>query len=163
MGWSRRCPVSRPHRRRRAGIVYGHGLRRYLIIFAPHTLVLDRWTHISRTTPPPQLIEERSKNFTSGVSISSTPKGPIASARRRPPAQAPAHHRPRTGRGGPGGARRHVAHSGRRDQQNTGTPARSIHCHPMREHAAIHFSSHGCLGRAELFTVTTMGGSGGGD
>ena len=45
------------------------------------------------------------------------------------------------------------------EASRTEKPAWSILCHSMREHTA---TSHGCLGRAELFTVTFMGGSGDG-
>lgn len=48
------------------------GLQRYLIIFADHTLVLDQRTGPC-ITPSPQVIPQRSKNFTSGASISITP------------------------------------------------------------------------------------------
>ena len=57
--------------RHRADIVYSGRLRWYLIIFASHTLVLDPGT-CSSGTPLPQLIPQRSENFTSGVSISIT-------------------------------------------------------------------------------------------
>jgi len=45
------------------------------------------------------------------------------------------------------------------EASRTDEPAWSILCHSMREHTA---TSHGCLRRAELFTVTFMDGSGGG-
>ena len=64
----------------RAGIVYSCGLRRCLIIFAPHTHILDRRTSTCRT-PSLQLILQRSKNFTSGVAISFTPSCPIVDDR----------------------------------------------------------------------------------
>jgi len=51
---------------RRADMVYGNGLRRYLIIFDPHTLVLDRRRGPGQA-PSPQLVQARSKNFTSGL------------------------------------------------------------------------------------------------
>lgn len=55
----------------RAGMVYCSGLRRCLIIFAPHTLILDRRTGPCRA-PSLQLVLQRSKNFTSGATIPST-------------------------------------------------------------------------------------------
>jgi len=88
-----------PHQDR-AGIVYGAGLRRCLIIFAPQTLILDRRTRTSRA-PSLREITQRSKNFTSGASVSSTPNGPLVSVRRRagtPPTvsrgRCPPHHSP---------------------------------------------------------------------
>ena len=54
------------HLRRRADMVYGNGLRRYLIIFDPHTLVLDRQKAPS-VAPSPPLVQARSKNFTSSL------------------------------------------------------------------------------------------------
>ncbi len=71
-----------------AGMVYSVGLRRCLIIFAPQTLVLDRRTQACRT-PSLQLIRQRSKNFTSGVAVSVTPKGPLVSGRCMPPPTGP--------------------------------------------------------------------------
>ena len=54
--------------RHRADIVYSGRLRWYLIIFAPHTLVLDQRT-CSSGTPLPQLLPQRSENFTWRVNI----------------------------------------------------------------------------------------------
>jgi hypothetical protein len=54
------------HLRRRADMVYGNGLRRYLIIFDPHTLVLDR-RKAPGGAPSPQFVQARSKNFTSSL------------------------------------------------------------------------------------------------
>jgi len=68
--WMMMCPWHR------AGMVYSGGLRRCLIIFAPHTLILDRRTRTCRTPLPP-LALQRSKNFTSGVAMPCTPSGPI--------------------------------------------------------------------------------------
>ena len=63
--------------RHRADMVYSGRPRWYLIIFASHTLVLDRRT-CSSGTPLPQLIPQRSEDFTSGVSISITTNRPIS-------------------------------------------------------------------------------------
>jgi len=64
------------HPQHRAGIVYSRGLRRCLIIFAPHTLILDRRTGTCRA-PSLQLVWQRSKNFTSGAAIPFTPSSPL--------------------------------------------------------------------------------------
>ena len=74
----------------RAGMVYSCGLRRCLIIFAPHTHILDRRTCTCRT-PSLQLILQRSKNFTSGVAVSFTPRSPIVHDRHRPPVTQVGH------------------------------------------------------------------------
>ena len=95
--------------RRRAGMVYGCGLRRCLIIFAPHTLVLDRRTRTCRA-PSPRLILRRSKNFTSGAAISFTSSGPIVADRSR-------HHRtpdPTPGAADAGPRQRGHPHGGER-------------------------------------------------
>jgi len=63
-----------------AGMVYSCGLRRCLIIFAPHAFVLDRWTCTCQA-PSLLLILQRSKNFTSGAAISLTLSSPIVSER----------------------------------------------------------------------------------
>ena len=57
-------------------MVYSCGLRRCLIIFAPHTLILDRQTCTCRA-PSLQLVLQRSKNFTSSASIPFTQSSPI--------------------------------------------------------------------------------------
>ena len=67
----------------RAGTVYGAGLRRCLIIFAPRTLILDRRTRACRT-PSLRSILQRSKNFTSGVAVSFTLNGPLGDGRCAP-------------------------------------------------------------------------------
>lgn len=69
----------------RAGTVYGAGLRRCLIIFAPQTLILDRRTRTCRT-PSLQLVLRRSKNFTSGAAIPFAPRSVPSS-----PFDAPDH------------------------------------------------------------------------
>ena len=89
-----------------AGTVYGTGLRRCLIIFAPQTLILDRRTCTCRT-PSLQWIMQRSKNFTSGVAVSFTltaipsspvdaspviPRGTHAGGGARTRGEAPRHH-----------------------------------------------------------------------
>ena len=83
-------------RQDRAGIVYGDGLRRCLIIFAPHTLILDRRTRTSRAPSLPWILQ-RSENFTSGATISSTPNGPLDSVRRRAVERRPHAHTAPTG------------------------------------------------------------------
>ena len=47
-------------------MVYGNGLRRYLIIFDPHTLVLDR-RKAPGGAPSLPLVPARSENFTSSL------------------------------------------------------------------------------------------------
>lgn len=84
-------------------MVYSRGLRRCLIIFAPHTLILDRRTGTCRT-PSLLVISQRSKNFTSGVAVSFTPRCSIEGDRRQPAGHAggaPAPH------GGGGASLRH--------------------------------------------------------
>ena len=53
-----------------------YGLQRYLIIFAPHTLVLDQW-RCSCQTPSHLLVYKRSSNFTSHSHILMAPVTPI--------------------------------------------------------------------------------------
>ena len=64
-------------------MVYGRGLRRCLIIFDPHTHILDRRTRTCRTPSPPQILQ-RSKNFTSGVAVSFTLSDSIVDDRCMP-------------------------------------------------------------------------------
>ena len=78
------------HHQHRAGMVYSCGLRRCLIIFAPHTHILDRRTCTCRT-PSLQLVLQRSENFTSGVAIPFTPSSPIVDDRHCPPAAQVEH------------------------------------------------------------------------
>eukprot|EP00992_Anisonema_acinus_P002351 TRINITY_DN10619_c7_g1_i7.p1 TRINITY_DN10619_c7_g1~~TRINITY_DN10619_c7_g1_i7.p1 ORF type:complete len:147 (+),score=0.34 TRINITY_DN10619_c7_g1_i7:89-529(+) len=47
----------------------GNGLRRYLIIFDPHTLVLDRQPCTCQGTPSLQFVMPGSKNFTSSLTV----------------------------------------------------------------------------------------------
>ena len=117
--------------RRRAGMVYGCGLRRCLIIFAPHTLVLDRRTRTCRA-PSPRLILRRSKNFTSGAAISFTSSGPIVADRSR-------HHRtpdPTPGAADAGPRQRGHPHGGERRPHNAPPLLPPAPAHPFAPPAA---------------------------
>jgi hypothetical protein len=141
----------------RAGTVYSSGLRRCLIIFAPQALILDRRTNPCRA-PSLRLVPQRSKNFTSGAAIPSTPSSPLAvggiqwpvtghrGSEDTPRCACP---RPSTtialGQGAPRSAQLHCH-------------TRSMHCHSMERHSA----RIGCFGHTEFSTVTVTVGSGGG-
>jgi len=142
----------------RAGTVYSSGLRRCLIIFAPQALILDRRTHPCRA-PSLRLIPQRSKNFTSGAAIPSTPSSPLAVGGIQWPVTGHRESRlgtpsvclpqPSTtialGQGAPRSAQLHCH-------------TRSMHCHSMERHPA----RTGCFGHTEFSTVTVMVGSGDG-
>ena len=131
--------------RHRAGTVYGSGLRRCLIIFDPHALILDRRTHACRT-PSPLVLLQRSENFTSGVAIAFTSSGSIIGGWNCPM----------------------TAFIGRAFEELTGTephclnwaprPAQlychieSVLCHSLDEHSA----KVGCLEHTEFSRVTAM-------
>ena len=67
-------------------MVYSGGLRRCLIIFAPHTLILDRRTCTCRA-PSLQLLLQRSEYFTTSAAVAFTLSSPIMAERSsKPPA-----------------------------------------------------------------------------
>ncbi len=137
----------------RAGMVYSGGLRRCLIIFAPHTLILDRRTCTCRAPLPPEVFQ-RSKNFTSSAGIPFTPSSPIE-AETAPHPQALGTGEPEEP-GGPG--RRHqIALEGHQGQHNN----RPHQVDALTFHGRAS-SRSGCFGHTEFSTVTTMAGSGGG-
>ena len=72
------CFAGRTHHRCPDGMVYSSGLRRYLIVFDPRTLVLDCHPGTGRK-PSPQSIPHRSKSFTSSGAICSAPIGVLKS------------------------------------------------------------------------------------
>ena len=138
-------------------MVYSGGLRRCLIIFAPHTLILDRRTCTCRA-PSLQLVLQRSKYFTTGAAVPFNTSSPIMAERHSQPTQAsirPVGHT---------GVCSHLArlamerplhqvplneHQG---QHNSTGHIRSMLCHSMDEHPA----RTGCLRHTEFSTVTAM-------
>ena len=138
-------------------MVYSGGLRRCLIIFAPHTLILDRRTWTCRTPSLLSLLQ-RSKNFTSGVAIGFTLSIPIICGRKLPlltvhvltvsVPTAPQHSQ---------GTAPHYPEQAPRPAQLC-CHIRSMLCHSMDEHPA----KTGRLEHTELSRVTLMVDSGGG-
>jgi len=140
---------------RRAGIVYSCGLRRCLIIFAPHTHILDRRTCTCKT-PSLQLILQRSKNFTSGAAVSFTSRSPIMHDRHSPPVtqvgQATKVTKPlyhcELG---------HVLWNGLQDQHNFMATSSQCSDIPWTD-----IQPNGCFGHTEFSTVAKAVDSGGG-
>ena len=143
------------HPQHRAGIVYSRGLRRCLIIFAPHTLILDRRTGTCRA-PSLQLVWQRSKNFTSGAAIPFTPSSPLMPEGCLP---QPSQEVAAPGGGHTGWEGQNTKFPGMGTKASTTSTATSGRCFAI---PWTDIQPNGCFGHTEFSTVASMVDPGGG-